>query len=68
MSTSIRDCNRCCASLYEELGCCICAARKGDRLNRHHRHRRKILVMVQQTGWKDCVLHVTGKDFEQCEK
>ena len=27
-----------------------------------------ILVMEQQTGSKDCVLHVTGKDVEQCEK
>ena len=27
-----------------------------------------ILVMEQQTGSKDCKLHVTGKDVEQCEK
>ena len=26
-----------------------------------------ILVMEQQTGSKDCKLHVTGKDVEQCE-
>ena len=24
--------------------------------------------MEQQTGSKDCVLHVTGKDVERCEK
>lgn len=27
-----------------------------------------ILVMEQVTGSKDCKLHVTGKDVEQCEK
>ena len=27
-----------------------------------------ILVMEQQIGSKDCKLHVTGKDVEQCEK